>query len=444
MDLIKLYIAQLLKSACSRLRFPNSEKEKILSKIIANIENEDELFPKLKQIENINGLQDVSNKLIAIYKRLNKTTIEFDKISSQFNDDRDGLISSLRRYFQNSIDTNTFEIKKEKRRKIVFDDSTSTFYEISNVDEQELETSIKYDNFESETAQKIPDSYNIEISEQANEQFAELSEAIATNYNDFTAKNSSLNEAELINSEFQDEKIKEELESVTENYKDNLAEANNIESKVSEPNINIELKYDEEYIKNQFEEKFEKEEEAKSDEVYKVETVEKTEEILASSHKKVEKTKKHKYDDDSPSLFGQASFAETEEHKSSSHEELFLQFENKLMNNIKLLDEYLFKIISRISDPDIETQLINEANNLYHTAVNLDHLYVAKLIKTYWYALMAIREKKLAATKNEAELIRSTLIIIVAIIKNKDIDLHPYWANHNLLISRLNDLSYEV
>ncbi len=127
MDFVKFYIVQLVKNAASRIRLIDKEKEKLLSRLVARIENSQELFPDLKMMERVIELEEAASKLISIYRRLNKSHIDLEKISYQFASDRDAIQSILRRFLQGNFRNG---IVKKKRPKIVFDDNN--FYNLRN------------------------------------------------------------------------------------------------------------------------------------------------------------------------------------------------------------------------------------------------------------------------------------------------------------------------
>jgi len=127
LDFVKFYIVQLVKSAAARIRLADKEKEKLLSRLVSKIENSRELFPDLKDMERVIELQEAASKLISIYRRLNKSHIDLEKISYQFVSDRDSIQSILRRFLQGNYRTG---FVSRKRPKIVFDDTTFTIYEL--------------------------------------------------------------------------------------------------------------------------------------------------------------------------------------------------------------------------------------------------------------------------------------------------------------------------
>ena len=77
-------------------------------------------------------------------------------------------------------------------------------------------------------------------------------------------------------------------------------------------------------------------------------------------------------------------------------------------------------------------------------AEQLGHDMVAQLIRTYRFGIMALNDGKLPLQENVSELIKAVLIILISIIKNKDIDLDQYWERCSQLQEILRKLSYEV
>ncbi len=92
----------------------------------------------------------------------------------------------------------------------------------------------------------------------------------------------------------------------------------------------------------------------------------------------------------------------------------------------------------------INFKLINEANKCFQIAHELNYEFISELIKVYWLSLVAIRDNKIVVNKLDADLIRSTLIVLVSLIKGREIDLEPFLKKHNSLKEKLQQLQYEV
>ncbi|MCX8011158.1 MAG: hypothetical protein N3A61_08400 [Ignavibacteria bacterium] len=443
MDFIKFYLVQVLKSASSKIKITVKEKERVISKLISKLEDSTDIFPELKTMERVKGLEEIADKLLNIYRRLNKAHIEIERISYQFCDDRDRLISIIRRFVQGTVEIDS-EKRKTPRPKIVFDDTTLTFYEIKSPeqeDTQEESTTVKDEEkldiaeFLVEETPKLVEVTKSEEILQEKEQVQEeqtlpKEENEVHTFNEFEpqAADESLTEQET---------TEEKIEIIPEKSPEHIEQ-------IDYDSINLELPFEyspEEVHRNNIEiqqmsavdmdEKGIEEEIESKDEM--TEITPPIEDFLVNDEIiEIQRFKRENLDESNKSK------------EEKSEEEEYLEFEASLTDNIKLLDEYLNYFTSGKSNSELEDRIIKTAYKDYLTAEKLGHDVISKLIKTFWLAMAAIRDKKLSATRNEAELIRSTLIIIVALIKNKDLNLDTYWENHKILVNKLNDLKYEV
>jgi len=403
---------------------------------MTRLENAADIFPEIKTMERVKGLEETSQRMLTIYRRLNKAHIDLERVSYQFCDDRDALTSALRRFLQGRS-TAVLNIDKSSRPKIVFDDSTFTFYEIKELPEKQNEEKspeeiseedkLELHEFlgkEVEPLVEVDDGIGL-IDVSAHKEVKEISEHEAVNESIMPVSDLEKEETEIINldkkeqidnGQFQHDKTEEQEHELS------LFDDENIETEAFSPIIAESEKNSEfELVDN----------DAESDEETIDEPTTQKEFILREEL------------GDREGTFHRESRKSSDE-RPKTDEEIFYEFETSLVDNIKELDDYLGKITTSSYDENREEELITQAYKSLTTAESLGHEVIAKMIKTYWAALLAMRDKKLPATKNEAELIRSTLIIIVALIKDKDIELESYWENHNYLVKKLTDLSYEV
>jgi len=130
--------------------------------------------------------------------------------------------------------------------------------------------------------------------------------------------------------------------------------------------------------------------------------------------------------------------------QTNSSGELFLDFEKLILENILKVDEFLNKALKKDFIEDEILKLINEANKCFQIAHELNYEFISELIKVYWLSLVAIRDNKIVVNKLDADLIRSTLIVLVSLIKGREIDLEPFLKKHNSLKEKLQQLQYEV
>jgi len=123
---------------------------------------------------------------------------------------------------------------------------------------------------------------------------------------------------------------------------------------------------------------------------------------------------------------------------------LYLDFEKLVLDNILEVDEFLNQVLNQKFDDEQILKLIQKAYRSFQLAEELNFTLISELIKVYWLSLVAIRDNNLRPDKFTSDLIRSTLIILVTLIKQRDIDLEPFMQKHNQLKEELKKLDYEV
>lgn len=121
---------------------------------------------------------------------------------------------------------------------------------------------------------------------------------------------------------------------------------------------------------------------------------------------------------------------EIEETVESSYETLdFAKFESAVLSPIKGLDELLKQILNE-EMPKGELSFYSQVMySNYKMAVKFNSETVARMHKTVSKALLMIRDGDLKPTKTMIESVRACLIVIVAIVRNKDIDFKVYLDN---------------
>ena len=473
MDFVKFYIVQLVKSASARIRLADKEKEKLLSRLVSKIENSRELFPDLKNMERVIELQEAASKLISIYRRLNKSHIDLEKISYQFVSDRDSIQSILRRFLQGNYRTG---FVSRKRPKIVFDDTTFTIYELKEPEvteekeeivEQPKQPRIDLNEFLKDEKEEI-----ISIKEDRTEDSTQIGKEIVVD--------TSNTGFEKLPSKTEEMKLNNQLE--IENgiaYKSIAMKSE--EKKEKTDDLVLPLQFEEEKTNDEKildEKEFEPKSKGETPPSYEKESLninevnvseeEKREEIVADSSQKSFETKETEEINLEPSEavkdFGtqeieEFSIDEVSEKnleeiiltetiyqslQTNSSGELFLDFEKLILENILKVDEFLNKALKKDFIEDEILKLINEANKCFQIAHELNYEFISELIKVYWLSLVAIRDNKIVVNKLDADLIRSTLIVLVSLIKGREIDLEPFLKKHNSLKEKLQQLQYEV
>jgi hypothetical protein len=483
LDFVKFYIVQLVKSAAARIRLADKEKEKLLSRLVSRIENSRDLFPDLKTMERVAELEEAASKLISIYRRLNKSHIDLEKISYQFLSDRDSIQSILRRFVQGNYRA---AIVSRKRPKIVFDDTTFTIYELKEpevteqeeqIQQQPKEPRIDLNEFLKEEKEEIISIKKEEIESQI--QIEEVPQAVEENLEE-TKKSISpeeeINESLEIDNgiaqksidkkskvkkdetedlvlplQFEEEKLESEKEKVEEDElthnieetplpeiettNDQLEEIQkeeieefltqtSSEQEIESPDLNEGISNLSEAVQETADQHIEE----KLDEEISVEKFEeKEEEFREESLEEVENI---------------SNAFQTNQNELSGT--LFLDFEKLILDNILRVDEFLGKALKNESTEEEILKLIDEAQRCLQLAKELHHDVISELIKVYLLSLVAIKDHKIFVDKNNSDLIRSTMIVLVSLIKGREIDLEPFMKKHNSLKAKLQQLQYEV
>ncbi len=471
MDFVKFYIIQLVKNAASRIRVTDKEKELLLSRLVSKIENSQEIFPELKTMERVVELEETASKLISIYRRLNKSHIDLEKISYHFVSDRDAIQSILRRFLQGNFRTGLIN---KKRPKIVFDDTTFTIYELKESQPEESQ----------EVEQPEIKQSRIDLRDFLKE---EKEEIISLKLGE------SLSEGLSINIE---------IESVESRYEDNEDQVSKKEKLELDDKF---VKKSESEIKKQFEKKVEdlilplefemtEKSEAKKSENDKsdveleeesetkmtqqgIDAVTKSDDSTLSDENKISEEglviseneeNSYSVEDDSVNIDkSKQDFESIEElHQSDSGEienfqettdkvelnntkqseldDKYLEFERLVLENILEVDDFLNRIKSEFVEDVVQLRIIQKAYSCFELARELQFELISEMIKVYWAALVAIRDHRLKPDKEVTDLIRSTLISLTALIKQRDIDLEPFLKKYNQLKTELKSLQYEV
>lgn len=470
MDFVKFYIVQLVKSAASRIRLIDKEKEKLLSRLVARIENSKEIFPDLKMMERVVELEETASKLISIYRRLNKSHIDLEKISYQFASDRDTIQSTLRRFLQGNLRNGATH---RRRPKIVFDDTTQTIYELNTFEEKEEEEpqvasenipKIDLIDFLKQSEEKIEQNnedittYSIEQSQNleypATEEAGVNEDSLTTNEGELEIDNDIARKSlEKIKREKKEEKTKdvqeEELVLSLEFDWEGKNSQSNIETvhqtELEEKSIpdgltNLQTKIETEETEKIFDE----EQNEREEQEQKLETSSET------IHQESE-TPKESLSINATNQVSERSAENVVELSQelidtikSDTENLYLDFEKMILDNILEVDDFLTKIVNQNVDDEIQLRILQKAHKCMELANQLQFDLISELIKVYWLSIVAIRDHRMQPTKSNAELIRSTLIILVTLIKQREIDLEPFMQKHNKLKELLKKLDYEV
>ncbi len=471
MDFVKFYIVQLFKSAASRIRLVDKEKEKLISRLVSKIENSRDLFPDLKAMERVTELEETASKLISIYRRLHKSHIDLEKISYQFVSDRDAIQSILRRFLQGNYRSGIISRKKPK---IVFDDTTFTIYELKEPDvtvqeekisEQPKESKIDLNEFLKEDKEEIvaiksDDSENqIQISDSSTDKssfekqqmikdFEETREGEQLEIDNEIARKSIEKKSEIKEDEtealvlpLQFEEEEDTADTILEN--ENLPE---LEKSFSpfEKEDSLEEK---ETIVEKEELSVNLEPYSSQDELNDEEKLDEIPEVIETSEKINDQPLDRNLEDEEKETKVKEEIIENhilEVFQIRTTDNLFLDFEKSILQNILDVDDFLKKAVKESYIEDELFELIQEAYKCFQLAKELDYEFISELIKVYWLALVAIRDHKIVVNKTDADLIRSTLIVLVSLIKGREIDHEPFMKNHNSLKEKLKQLEYEV
>lgn len=470
MDFVKFYIVQIVKNAASRIRLIDKEKEKLLSRLVARIENSQELFPDLKMMERVVELEETASKLISIYRRLNKSHIDLEKISYQFASDRDAIQSILRRFLQGNFRNG---IIKRKRPKIVFDDTTFTIYELKEPEEIEVDEK----SHEEELKPKVDLMEFLKLDDEKiiSVQPESVSEKIEVSENDFKIPN-KVNDDELIDEKLEIEngiakkslkksaeeketqKVEKDLvlplefewnnstksEQLTSQSED-LSSREEVESDLSEKSSDDELREKIDFQSSEEEQIKESEiEKPQSIDDNNIEETHQEGEIVEKTLSEGEIVGKTEVQEKVDAIEDAQSSEQLIKSLSQENDNLYLDFEKLVLDNIIEVDEFLNKSLNEPVENEQTLKLIQKAYKSFELAQELNFDLISELIKVYWLSLVAIRDNKLKPTKTNSELIRSTLIILVSLLKQRDVDLEPFIQKHNQLKEKLKLLDYEV
>lgn len=469
MDFVKFYIVQLIKNAASRIRLIDKEKEKLLSRLVARIENSQELFPDLKMMERVVELEEAASKLISIYRRLNKSHIDLEKLSYQFTSDRDAIQSILRRFIQGNFRNG---IIQKKRPKIVFDDTTFTIYELKEPEEveatdktAEIELKPKIDLMEflkfnkeeivSIKSETFSDQIEISTQNKSDKDKGNTGNNItqeADEKSEFSGReNLEINNGIAAKSlsktgDEKTEKMEEDLVLPIEfEWKEKIEEQSSEEKDIKYPSIekdklntNESSKEDEKSQEVISETEVTNESQIDEKEKEENESVE-TSKVTEKGTEKEDQTSQDFESPDETRIKDQLMKKLNEEN-----DDLYLDFEKMLLDNILEVDEFLNKVINQKIDDEQFLKLIQKAYRSFQLAEELNFTLISELIKVYWLSLVAIRDNNLKPSKSIADLIRSTLIILVTLIKQREVDLEPFMQKHNQLKEKLKSLDYEV
>ncbi|MGB9664891.1 MAG: hypothetical protein ACPL25_08245 [Ignavibacteria bacterium] len=449
----------------------DKEKEKLISRLVSKIENSRDLFPDLKAMERVTELEETASKLISIYRRLHKSHIDLEKISYQFVSDRDAIQSILRRFLQGNYRSGIISRKKPK---IVFDDTTFTIYELKEPDvtvqeekisEQPKESKIDLNEFLKEdkediVAIKSDDSENqIQISDSSTDKssfekqqmikdFEETREGEQLEIDNEIARKSIEKKSEIKEDEtealvlpLQFEEEEDTADTILEN--ENLPE---LEKSFSpfEKEDSLEEK---ETIVEKEELSVNLEPYSSQDELNDEEKLDEIPEVIETSEKINDQPLDRNLEDEEKETKVKEEIIENhilEVFQIRTTDNLFLDFEKSILQNILDVDDFLKKAVKESYIEDELFKLIQEAYKCFQLAKELDYEFISELIKVYWLALVAIRDHKIVVNKTDADLIRSTLIVLVSLIKGREIDLEPFMKNHNSLKEKLKQLEYEV
>lgn len=400
-------------------------------------------------MERVVELEEVAKKLISIYRRLNKTHIDLERISHTFINDRDSLQSILRRIITGTVKNKNFS--NSNRPRLVFDDEKGIFYEISD------ETFFNEKENDKEKEINIPSIDLDSFLDVNNEKIIEISSS-GSNFEkegnlDTTSSNEKDSSQQIISSEdslFVEnglakksldkvEKTKETKDEISEELTlplfDEINESSNDKDKLIDENSR------QKESANIISEHESQETESKLREEY-LEEARKIEEGLDTQN---EKLKEGELSGDESSISSNEVTEKLEpESSEKSPEELYLELEESLLKNIIDIDSFLNDALSGYINNAHLSSLISQAQHCIVLAEQLGHDMVAQLIRTYRFGIIALSDEKLPLEENVSELIKAVLIILISIIKNKDIDLDQYWERCSQLQEILRKLSYEV
>lgn len=114
------------------------------------------------------------------------------------------------------------------------------------------------------------------------------------------------------------------------------------------------------------------------------------------------------------------------EDKNDKEEFNFEDFEKKILKPIRKFDE----ILNKLPALNYTEKAINEVADLVKLnadlATNVGFDIIGEMHHTFFKALKLIQNRKIPATKETVESMRACLIVIVAVVRRKDVDISKY------------------
>jgi len=446
LDFTKYYIIHLLKKAVSKIRITDKSRESIIQDVIIRLERGADLFPDLKLMERVDELEEIARKLVSIYRRLNKGDIDLERISNQFSSDLDAIQSILYRFAKGIGLSST---SKRPRPKIVFDDTTFTFYEINDTSSQQggelvpPHEKLNLDEFLS-TSKQIVEQTTVESSiDEQNKTSINLDESGEIVQQEKIESNNQLIEQKTTITTKIDEKKPEDDLLLSFNFGNEQKEPNAISAFEFIKEDVDKIKTEENELKkvNELEDQSKESIEQK---ILQEEQSREEEHLSPSSNEILEDVTTDKVQTSETDIISSDLVGVSLKNFLKTPEDEYLEFETKLLNNVIEVDSFLNSILTGKFDEHWLFKIITSAYESFLHAGKLGHEVVTQLIRLYWSALLAIRDGKLVINKYQIEEIQSVLIIIVSLIKNKEIDLEPFWDRLKNLKEKLKNLSYEV
>ncbi len=151
-----------------------------------------------------------------------------------------------------------------------------------------------------------------------------------------------------------------------------------------------------------------------------------------------------------------SEFVELPEEKQSEEKEKFIL--GDLKTNVEFdFDNYVFSVLRPIKKFDAFLERLaggnyksEELENYYDTFRQNAVLsrkagleIITRMHRNLYEALDLIHEGRLDASKENLDLLRACLVVIVAIVREKDVDISDFLAKAEILTQRLNELLEE-
>jgi len=114
------------------------------------------------------------------------------------------------------------------------------------------------------------------------------------------------------------------------------------------------------------------------------------------------------------------------EDLKSSGEFDFEEYENEVLRPIKEIDSFLNRLIENDCNDDELDEIIKRMKYNEEFSIKVGFEIIANMHKIFYRAVELIRDKNIEITKNEIEGMRACLIVIVAIIRGKDVDISTF------------------